>query len=60
MTAMTQTNHAIHLSRIRGVSASCLSSLRPGDGKRYLDRDLAFYWLERLATVAMIYKHENR
>jgi hypothetical protein len=32
---MTQTNHAIHLSCIRGVSASCLSSLRPGDGERW-------------------------
>jgi hypothetical protein len=31
MTAMTQTNHAIHLSRVRVVSDSCLSSLRPGD-----------------------------
>jgi len=31
---MTQTNNAIHLSRIREVSGSCLSSLRPGDGER--------------------------
>ncbi len=37
MTIMTQTNHAIHLSRIHGVSDSCLSSLRPGDGKREMD-----------------------
>ena len=34
MTPMTQTNHAIHLSRLHGVSSPILSSLRPGDGKR--------------------------
>jgi hypothetical protein len=34
MTAMTQTNNAIHLSRDRDVSGFRQSSLRPGDGKR--------------------------
>jgi len=42
MTAMTQTNHAIHLIRIRGVSGSSLRSLRPGDGKRYADAKKVF------------------
>jgi hypothetical protein len=34
MTAMTQTNNAVHLSRDRDVSGFRQSSLRPGDGKR--------------------------
>jgi hypothetical protein len=33
---MTQTNHAIHQSRLQGISCSYLRSLRPGDGKRWL------------------------
>ena len=37
MAAMTQTNNAIHLSRVLGVSGPYLSSLRPGDGKRWTD-----------------------
>lgn len=32
---MTQTNNAIHLIRVLDVCGYCLSSLRPGDGKRY-------------------------
>jgi len=39
MTAMTQTNSAIHLSRVKGVSGSCLISLRPDDGKRFEESD---------------------
>lgn len=34
MTAMMQTNNAVHLSRDRDVSGFRQSSLRPGDGKR--------------------------
>jgi len=34
MTAMTQTNHAIHLSRHRLMLAVVHSPLRPGDGER--------------------------
>jgi hypothetical protein len=37
MTAVTQTNSAIHLSRLRHVSGFRLSSLRPGDGSVSFD-----------------------
>ncbi len=39
---MTQTNHAIHLSRVRDVCGSCLSTLRPGDGERWQDQPVQF------------------
>jgi hypothetical protein len=39
MAAMTQTNNAIHLDRVRDVSGSCLSSLRAGVSQRSKDQE---------------------
>ena len=53
MTAMTQTNHVIHLSRIRGVSASSLGSLRAGDGQLYPEQG----GCAEVACVATMWAH---
>ena len=50
MTPMTQTNNAIHLVRVRNVSGSCLSSLRPGDGKRWAENRFAMKLKDAEAT----------
>jgi hypothetical protein len=39
MAAMTQTNNAIHLDRLRDVSGSCLSSLPAGVSQRSKDQE---------------------